>query len=152
VSGTWTETKSLPGEQPAQVDGCCSGFLDGVRGHVGVAGLDRHPEPQGALGQTPPDGAEADDAQSLALHLDSHEPPRRAAVPSHEGRMGRDHIASQAQHQGHGVVGDRGGLGPGRVDDLDSAAGGCSQVHLVHGDADPADDLEAPAPLQNVSR
>ena len=139
-------------QQFGQAEGRCSGLLDGVRRYVGIVCLDRHPESEGTLGETAPDRAEADDPQGLSLHLESHELPGRAPVPGEEGRVGRHHVAGQGQHQGHGMVGHRGGLGAGCVDHRHAAVRGRPQVYLVHAYADPPDDLEPPATLQNLAR
>src|SRR5690606_17296939 len=80
------------------------------------------------------DLAETDDADGLAVELDTGE---RAALPLAlpQARVGGGDVPGGGEQQRHGVLGGRDDVGGGRVDDHHATGGGGGDVHVVQADA-----------------
>ncbi|MNE19773.1 hypothetical protein D3C80_1128670 [compost metagenome] len=92
-----------------------------------------------AFGDGHAHGSQPQNAQALACQGRAHD-FRPFAAP-HRGIGPRD-VAHQGQQQGHGVVGDRGGVHPGAMGDGDAPVAGCLQVDMLVAGTDHTDDLQ----------
>ncbi len=115
-------------------------LLGVAQGQLGDDVIEEHLHAQ-ALGQhrqLGADGAVADDAQLLATDLEGIGRALDPAAPVAGGVLGRD-AAQQQDGLGQHQLGDRTGVGIGRVEHSDAALAGGLQVDLVGADAEAAD-------------
>jgi hypothetical protein len=104
-----------------------------------VVGRDPHAEGVGEARDLGPDGAVADDAERNALGVAGHAGGLLPKPVPHAGLHGGQ-VLQHGEHQRHGVLGDRAGIGPGGARHGQAAGLGGGEVDAVHAGAVPRHD------------
>ncbi len=109
-----------------------------VLGDVGVVGHQAHPEGGGPLGHQGADLAQSDDAEHLAVQLDTL-PLRALPLARDQRRVRLGNIARLRQDEGHRLLGRGEDVGDRRIHHHDPEFGGPRHVDVVESDSGPAD-------------
>ncbi len=144
VLGRWTVTKSDLRHQLLEGGQRHAHLAGPLGGYVRVVGAQPHPEGVRPLGHQRPDPPEPDDAEGLAVELDSL-PPGSLPLPGDERGVGLGEVAGLGEQEGHGVLGGRQDVGLRGVHHHHPPSGGGGHIDVVDADTRPSHDHEVGA-------